>query len=114
MIKNVVFGIVAIVSAINFCVSMSAPESGSSRMASFGWVKINRNSINRLRSPPEKPTLILRFSHCFGMFNLSRADSRLDKNSPIGKSEFVSNLRCAAHECFKNDNTVNPLISGTC
>ena len=86
IIKNVVSGIFCMVSAICCCVCVSAPESGSSKIANFGFIKIKCNSIRRLRSPPEKPTLMLRFSHSFGMFNCSRADSSFCRKSPIGKS----------------------------
>ena len=83
---NVVFGIFLIVSAINCLVAVSAPESGSSSIASLGLVINKCNSIRRLRSPPEKPTFILRFSHSRGMFNCSRALSSDCINSPIGRS----------------------------
>ena len=54
--KNEVFGILLIVSIICCWTSLSAPESGSSKIASLGWVRTRRNNIMRFLSPPEKPT----------------------------------------------------------
>ena len=114
IIKNVVSGILLIVSAISCFVSMSAPESGSSRIANSGFVNSSRNSIMRLRSPPEKPTLILRFNHSRGMPSFVRAVSRFSKNSAIDKSWPVLKWLWAAQECFRKLIIVNPGISGTC